>query len=203
TALFRSSLLRHGLIALARERSDGDGLDPDLLTIGFSRRFALYKRANLLLSDPRRLAGLLAHPERPVQFIFARKAQPADQPGKEILREVVGLARKEARVAFIEDYDIDIARRLVQGADAWLNNPRRFLEASGTSGMKAGANGGLNVSVLDGWWDEAYRPELGWAIPSAATLDRQDVDDLAETEGLYGLLEREVVPAFYDRDEDG
>jgi starch phosphorylase len=106
-------------------------------------------------------------------------------------------------VVFLKDYDIELARHLVHGADVWLNNPRRFLEASGTSGMKAGANGALNVSILDGWWDEAYRPELGWAIPSAATLERPEIDDQAEAEGLYRLLEREVVPAFYERDKEG
>jgi len=196
-------LLRHRLVALARERSDGAGLDPEALTIGFSRRFAPYKRADLLLSDRRRLAALLTQPERPVQFIFAGKAHPADQAGKAIVREVVGLARREARVAFIEDYDIEVARSLVQGADVWLNNPRRFLEASGTSGMKAGANGVLNVSVLDGWWDEGYRPTAGWAIPSGATMDRPATDDAAEADALYRLLERDVAPLYYDRGPDG
>jgi starch phosphorylase len=195
--------LRQRLIALTRERADGDGLDPEALTIGFSRRFAPYKRANLLLSDRRRLATLLTQQDRPVQFIFAGKAHPADQAGKAIVREVVGLAREEPRVAFIEDYDIEVARRLVQGADVWLNNPRRFLEASGTSGMKAGANGVLNVSVLDGWWDEGYRPTAGWAIPSGATMDRPDTDDDAEADALYRLLEREVAPLYYDRGPDG
>jgi glycogen phosphorylase len=196
-------VLRHRLVALARERSDGGGLDPEALTIGFSRRFAPYKRADLLLSDRRRLAALLTQPERPVQFIFAGKAHPADQAGKAIVREVVGLARREARVAFIEDYDIEVARSLVQGADVWLNNPRRFLEASGTSGMKAGANGVLNVSVLDGWWDEGYRPTAGWAIPSGATMDRPATDDAAEADALYRLLERDVAPLYYDRGPDG
>jgi starch phosphorylase len=173
------------------------------LTIGFGRRFAPYKRATLLLRDRPRLTRLLRNSKRPVQILFAGKSHPADQPGKDIVAGIVALAREEPRVVFLKDYDIALARHLVQGADVWLNNPRRFLEASGTSGMKAGANGALNVSILDGWWDEAYRPELGWAIPSGATLDRQDVDDVAEAEGLYRLLEREVVPAFYDRDEGG
>jgi glycogen phosphorylase len=196
--------LKRRLLELAGERAEHPAqLDPDALTIGFGRRFAPYKRANLLLKDRPRLMRLLREPRRPVQILFAGKSHPADQPGKEIVSGIVGLAREEARVAFLKDYDIALARHLVQGADVWLNNPRRFLEASGTSGMKAGANGALNVSVLDGWWDEAYRPELGWAIPSAATLDRQDVDDLAEAEGLYRLLEREVVPAYYERDDAG
>jgi len=196
-------LLRHRLVALTRERADGQGLDPDALTIGFSRRFAPYKRANLILSDRRRLAALLSQRERPLQFIFAGKAHPADQAGKAIVSEVVGLARHEARVAFVEDYDIEVARALVQGADVWLNNPRRFLEASGTSGMKAGANGVLNLSVLDGWWDEGYRPTAGWAIPSGATMDRPATDDAAEADALYRLLERDVAPLYYDRGPAG
>lgn len=173
------------------------------LTIGFSRRFAPYKRANLLLTDAERLGRLLAETEHPVQFIFAGKAHPADQPGKEIVRQIVQASRSEPRIAFLEDYDVEIARLLVQGVDVWLNNPRRFLEASGTSGMKAGANGVLNLSVLDGWWDEGYRPQIGWALPSGATLDRPQTDDAAEAEGLYRLLEREVVPLYYERDEAG
>src|SRR5438309_2322095 len=194
--------LKRRLFAFTDERAETPReLDLNALTIGFGRRFAPYKRANLLLRDRARLTKLLRNAKRPVQILFAGKAHPADQPGKDIVAGIVALAREEPRVVFMKDYDITLARHLVQGADVWLNNPRRFLEASGTSGMKAGANGGLNVSVLDGWWDEAYRPELGWAIPSGATLDRQEVDDVAEAEGLFRLLEREVVPLFYDRDE--
>jgi starch phosphorylase len=178
-------------------------MDEHALTFGFARRFAPYKRANLMLQDRPRLARLLRNNKRPVQMLFAGKAHPADQPGKDIVAGVVRLAREEPCVAFLKDYDLAIARHLVHGADVWLNNPQRFLEASGTSGMKAGANGVLNVSILDGWWDEAYRPELGWAIPSGATLDRPTVDDQAEAEGLYRLLEREVVPLFFKRDENG
>ena len=178
-------------------------LDPKALTIGFGRRFAPYKRADLLLNDRHRLTKLLHDARRPVQFFFAGKSHPADQPGKDILRRVVSLGREESNVVFLKDYDIELASRLVQGCDVWLNNPRRFLEASGTSGMKAAANGVLNVSVLDGWWDEGYRPELGWAIPSGATLDRPATDDRAEAEGLYRLLEREVVPVYFARDADG
>jgi starch phosphorylase len=195
-------LLRQRLFDYAFAQT-GSQLDPEALTIAFSRRFAPYKRATLLLSDRRRLERLLGDPHRPVQLIYSGKAHPADGPGKSLLHDIVELARSEPRVTFLEDYDIDVARHLVQGADVWLNNPRRFLEASGTSGMKAAANGVLNVSVLDGWWDEAYSPEVGWAIPSGATLDRQGTDDLAEAEALFRLLEREVTPAYFDRDAAG
>jgi glycogen phosphorylase len=196
--------LKRRFLEMAKVRSD-DPADFDLnaLTIGFGRRFAPYKRANLLLEDRPRLNKLLRNAKRPVQLLFAGKAHPADGPGKDIVARVVALAREEPGVVFLKDYDIELARHLVQGADVWLNNPRRFLEASGTSGMKAGANGVLNVSILDGWWDEGYRPELGWAIPSGATLDSPTVDDQAEAEGLYRLLERDVVPAFFARDENG
>ncbi|MFI5283695.1 MAG: alpha-glucan family phosphorylase [Candidatus Dormibacterales bacterium] len=196
--------LKRRLIEIAHTRAEGHAeLDPDTLTIGFARRFAPYKRANLLLRDRARLSSMLHNPKTPMQLLYAGKAHPADQPGKDIAAGIVNVAREEPKIAFLEDYDIALARLLVQGADVWLNNPRRFVEASGTSGMKAGANGALNVSVLDGWWDEAYRPELGWAIPSGATLDRPDVDDEAEAEGLYRLLEREIIPAFYERDAAG
>ena len=194
--------LRERLVEFARQRTpDAAGLEPEALTIGFSRRFAPYKRATLLLTDRERLRRLVNSPGRPVQFVFAGKAHPADGPGKELLREVVRVSREEPRVVFLEDYDICVARHLVQGCDVWLNNPRRFLEASGTSGMKAGANGVLNVSILDGWWDEAYHPSLGWAIPSGATIERPAADDEAEAENLYRLLEREVIPLFYRRVE--
>ncbi len=196
--------LKRKLLDYARKRSENaKELDVNALTFGFARRFAPYKRANLLLYDRPRLVKLLHDSKRPVQLLFAGKSHPADQPGKDIVAGIVALAREEPRVVFLKDYDIELARHLVHGSDVWLNNPRRFLEASGTSGMKAGANGALNVSILDGWWDEAYRPEVGWAIPSGATLDRPAIDDRAEAEGLYRLLEREVVPAFFDRDKDG
>jgi starch phosphorylase len=195
--------LRRRLVDAIRRRGEGDGLDPDALTIGFSRRFAPYKRANLILSDRGRLARLLGNERHRVQLVFAGKAHPADQEGKRLLRDIVQLSRQEPRVAFMQDYDIEVARLLVQGADVWLNNPRRFLEASGTSGMKAGANGVLNLSVLDGWWDEGYRPGAGWAIPSGATMDSPATDDPAEAESLHRLLQREVVPAFYQRDDRG
>ena len=193
--------LKRRLLEFAGRRT-GATLDPEALTIGFSRRFTPYKRATMLLSDSRRLRRLLHTQGRPVQFVFAGKAHPADSPGKDLVQEVVRTSRQEPSIVFVEDYDIEVARHLVQGADVWLNNPRRFLEASGTSGMKAGANGVLNVSILDGWWDEAYQPSLGWAIPSGSTLDRPQADDVAEAESLYRLLEREVVPAYFER-EDG
>jgi starch phosphorylase len=194
--------LKTRLVNFAHELT-GDNLDVDALTLGFSRRFAPYKRANLVMTDLKRLTRLLNDPKRPLQLVFSGKAHPADGPGKEILRQVVGLARSERRVCFLPDYDITIAQALVHGADVWLNNPRRFLEASGTSGMKAGANGVLNCSVPDGWWDEGYSPEIGWAIPSGATLDRPNADDPGEAEVLYRVLEREVVPLYYERDARG
>jgi starch phosphorylase len=196
--------LKRRLLEYTRERAEHlVELDPNALTIGFGRRFASYKRANLILQDRERLTRLLRSANQPVQILFAGKSHPADQPGKDIVARVVSLSREESRVVFLKDYDIELAQYLVHGADVWLNNPKRFLEASGTSGMKAGANGVLNVSILDGWWDEAYRPEIGWAIPSGATLDRQAIDDQAEAEGLLRVLEREVVPTFYERDAAG
>ncbi|MCW5852843.1 MAG: alpha-glucan family phosphorylase [Anaerolineae bacterium] len=182
-----------------------DVLDPNALTLGFARRFAPYKRATLLLRDPARLARILNHPERPVQVIFAGKAHPRDEGGKRLCQEIVQLARRpefRRRIVFLEDYDLAVARYLVQGADVWLNNPRRPQEASGTSGMKAAANGVLNLSTLDGWWDEAYRPEVGWAIGRREVSDDVAGQDQAEAEALYELLERDVVPAFYERGAD-
>lgn len=199
----RHSALRRRLLGFAAQRGGAQGLDPEALTIGFTRRFAAYKRANLLLSDRERLHRLLHQPGRPMQLIVSGKAHPADAAGKEILHEVVEACRHEPHIAFLPDYDIEVARPVVQGSDVWLNNPRRFLEASGTSGMKAAANGGLNLSVLDGWWDEAYTPEVGWAIPSYAVLGEREPDDLAEAARLYELLELQVVPLFYDRDGAG
>jgi starch phosphorylase len=196
--------LKGRLLEMVKVRGENtEELDLNALTIGFGRRFAPYKRADLLLQDRPRLVKLLQNSRRPVQLLFAGKSHPADQPGKDILTGIVTMAREEPRVVFLKDYDIELASYLVQGSDVWLNNPRRFLEASGTSGMKAAANGILNVSILDGWWDEGYRPDLGWAIPSGATIDRPATDDRAEAEGLYRLLEREVVPAFFQRDTGG
>jgi starch phosphorylase len=180
-------------------------LDADVLTIGFARRFATYKRASLLFSRPDRLARLLADPERPIQVLVAGKAHPADEEGKDLIQLVVDFAREPmaaGRVVFLEDYEMTLARRLVQGVDVWLNTPQRPLEASGTSGMKAALNGGLNCSILDGWWAEAYSPACGFAIggPEAEGDPRQDETD---AEALYAVLEEQVLPAYYERDEAG
>jgi starch phosphorylase len=181
-------------------------LDPEALTIGFGRRFATYKRANLILRDPERLAHILNKPGRPVQIIFAGKAHPKDHPGKEIIRQIVHLAQREDfrhRIVFVENYNVEVARYMVQGVDIWLNNPRRPLEASGTSGMKVSVNGGVNVSVLDGWWCEGYRAENGWAIGAGEEYEDQTYQDDVESTALYELLETEIVPLFYERGSDG
>jgi len=201
----RAQLERRGASQTALGIAD-EVLDPDTLTIGFARRFATYKRAALLLRDPERLARILNNSGRPVQIIFAGKAHPRDNPGKGLIKQIVDLALQESfrrRLVFLEDYDMAVARCLVQGADVWLNTPLRLQEASGTSGMKAAANGVLNLSILDGWWDEAYRPEVGWAIGRRETYDDSNFQDQVEAEALYGLLEQEVVPTFYDRASDG
>ncbi|MEQ9335798.1 MAG: alpha-glucan family phosphorylase, partial [Miltoncostaeaceae bacterium] len=183
-----------------------EALRPDALTICFARRFATYKRANLLFRDPERLARLLGDEERPVQIVIAGKAHPLDVPGKDVLRGVVQFTQRAEvrdRVVFLEDYDMHMARYLVQGADVWLNIPRRPLEASGTSGMKAAVNGALNLSVLDGWWAEGYGPDCGWAIGGGEVYDDPEENDAVEAEALYTLLEREVVPTFFARDATG
>ena len=183
-----------------------DVLSPYALTVCFARRFATYKRADLLLSDPQRLAALLSDPQRPVQLVFAGKAHPHDLAGKEIIRRLVHFAEDphvRSRVVFLEDYDMTIARYLVSGSDVWLNTPRRLLEASGTSGMKAALNGVLNVSILDGWWDEAHDARFGWAIGRGEQYEDQKLQDGIEATALYDLLEREVVPQFYARGIDG
>jgi len=183
------------------------GLDPDVLTIGFARRFATYKRASLLFSRPELLARLLADPERPIQVLVAGKAHPADEGGKDVIQLVVDFAREPAaagRVVFLEDYEMTLARRLVQGVDVWLNTPRRPFEASGTSGMKAALNGGLNCSILDGWWAEAYSPAVGFAIEGHAGADATEAEqDEADAEALYAVLEQRVLPAYYERDAAG
>ena len=181
-------------------------LDPEVLTIGFARRFATYKRANLILRDMDRLKRILLDRDRPVQIVFSGKAHPHDHPGKEFIRQIVQLAKQEElhhRVVFVEDYDIDVARQLVHGVDIWLNTPLRPMEASGTSGMKAVINGALNLSILDGWWCEAYNGENGWAIGGGEEHAQREYQDLTESTMLYDLLENEVVPLFYSRGPDG
>jgi starch phosphorylase len=183
-------------------------LDPEALTIGFARRFATYKRATLLFRDVERLARIFGSKDRPVQMVFAGKAHPRDNPGKELIRQIIHHARRDEfrnRIVFIEDYDMNVARYLVQGVDVWLNTPRRPHEASGTSGMKATANGALNLSILDGWWDEGYTPETGWAIGHGEEYapDQADYQDGVEANALYDLFEKEIVPLFYERGRDG
>jgi starch phosphorylase len=180
-------------------------LNPRALTIGFARRFATYKRADLVFRDEERLARLLSDPHRPVQIVIAGKAHPADRPGQSVIQRLFELSRSErlhSRVFIVEDYDIRIARFLVAGVDIWLNNPRRPLEASGTSGMKAAMNGVPSVSILDGWWDEGYDGQNGWAIGSREPLPDEGAQDAADAEALYRLLEEEIVPRFFDRDAD-
>jgi starch phosphorylase len=186
----------------SRGHVGGGGVDPDALTIVFARRFAAYKRAALVFTDLERLLALLTDSERPVQLVFTGKAYPTDDEGKAILARVAEIARSpdaQGRVVLLEDYDLELARLLVQGADVWLNNPRRPEEASATSGMKAGMNGVLNLSVLDGWWPEAFSPRIGWAIPEDVSAQ----GDEREATELLRLLEEEVVPTYYERDADG
>jgi glycogen phosphorylase len=181
--------------------ANGVLLDPYALTIGFARRFATYKRANLILRNPERLINLLNQPNRPVQIIFAGKAHPADEPGKLLIQEVyraVKNARNGGRLVFLEDYDINIARYLVQGVDVWLNTPRRPNEASGTSGEKAALNGVLNFSVLDGWWREGYNGRNGWAIGDDTDYEDHNLQDDADANSLYDTLEDEIIPMYYD-----
>jgi len=206
----KSTLMRHIREQARRRWADqwkealhlvgaGTLLDQDALTIGFARRFATYKRADLMFRDADRLQRLLVNPWRPVQIVFAGKAHPADEPGKQILQRVYAFTREarfEGRIAFIEDYEMHVAHRLVQGVDLWLNVPRAPLEASGTSGMKAGLNGVPQLSTLDGWWSEGYDGTNGWAIEPGQ-------DDATDAEQLYRLLEQDVVPLFYERDAQG
>ncbi|TFG65064.1 MAG: glycosyltransferase family 1 protein [Spirochaetales bacterium] len=182
-----------------------DVLSPYTLTISFARRFATYKRATLLLKDPDRLLKLVSDPQRPIQLIFAGKAHPHDKPGKELIREIVHTASRpefRSKIVFLENYEMSISRHLLSGSDLWLNTPRRPLEASGTSGIKAAINGVLNVSILDGWWDEAWNSKIGWAIGAGEEYEDQNLQDEVESKALYDLLEREIVPAFYDRGRD-
>ncbi|MFO7971116.1 MAG: alpha-glucan family phosphorylase [Desulfobacterales bacterium] len=209
----RSRLIRHcraRMIKQYRRRNapkammkDAESvLDQDILTIAFARRFATYKRANLLLKDPERFEAIITSETNPVQFIFAGKAHPKDNEGKELIKRLIQFARRPTvrhRIAFLEDYDISIARNLVQGADVWLNTPRRPFEACGTSGIKAAANGVLNVSILDGWWCEGYSEERGWSIGNGEEYTDAAYQDTVESLALYNVLENDVIPCFYER----
>jgi starch phosphorylase len=206
--------VRHRAVEQAKHRGEtgetlrrlGSVMSPDALTIGFARRFATYKRANLILSDIERMASMVNDPQRPVQFVFAGKAHPRDEPGKRVLQQVAELMRNHQfadKLVFVEDYDMNVGRYFVQGVDVWLNNPRRPLEASGTSGQKVVLNGGLNLSVLDGWWAEAYDGLNGFAIGRGRTHSNPDVHDIRDGEDLYRVLRDEVIPLFYQRDRDG
>ena len=201
----RAQMERRGASRAALREAD-ETLQPDILTLGFARRFATYKRATLLFRQADRLARLLTDAERPVQLVFSGKAHPADTPGKELIQAIVRFAqdpRLRQRIVFVEDYDMGVSRLLVSGCDVWLNVPRRPLEASGTSGMKAVVNGVLNVSVPDGWWAEGYSPEVGWSIGNGESYDDPDEQDAIECDALFNLLEQEVIPLFYRRDASG
>ena len=207
----RAQLLSRGAPQAAIDDAD-EVLSPDILTIGFGRRFASYKRATLLIRNPERLVKILNDPERPVQIIYAGKAHPHDDHGKQLVQSIIELARRpefRRRIVFLENYDVATARYMLQGSDVWLNTPLRPQEASGTSGMKALANGVLNLSTLDGWWDEAWEignrrhADIGWTIGHAETYSDPSCQDEVESEALYDLLEGEIVPAFYERRADG
>jgi starch phosphorylase len=212
--------LRRALIEFARRRLEVQGqrlanldfiafdriLDPDALTVGFARRFATYKRAPLVFQDLDRILKLVHDRERPIQLVFAGKAHPMDDEGKRHLQQIIQLTRGSAlrsRLVFIENYDVHVARQMVSGCDVWLNNPRRPFEASGTSGMKVSCNGGLNLSILDGWWREAYDGTNGFAIGTDECPASIEEQDRLDSENLYRALEEEVIPCFYDRDESG
>ena len=197
----------NGRFRLQAERGGGrvQELSPDALTLGFARRFATYKRATLLLHDPERLRRILKNPDRPVQFVFAGKAHPADEPAKKFIQDLYNVPENEdlaGHLFILEDYDMNVARYLVQGVDVWHNNPRRPLEASGTSGQKASLNGAPNFSVLDGWWPEAYDGKNGWTIGEAKEYASQEEQDAADAESLYATLESGISPLYYDRNAE-
>ena len=201
----RRQLERRGAPPAQQAEAD-EVLDPDALTVVFARRFASYKRAALLFEDVDRLVEILTNPERPIQLIFAGKAHPRDNDGKELIRRIVHISRRpelRRHIVFIEDYDVNVARYLLQGADVWLNTPRRPLEASGTSGMKATANGALNISIPDGWWIEAAREDNGWTIGRGEEYENYGEQDAVESAAICDLLQKEVGPLFYDRGPDG
>jgi starch phosphorylase len=201
----RAQFARHGEAPSVLGQLE-QALDPAILTIGFARRFATYKRAGMIFTDPERLARLVSNADRPVQLVFAGKAHPADRPGQAVIQEIFGRTRSpelRGKVFIVEDYDMRVSRFLVQGVDVWLNNPRRPLEASGTSGMKAATNGVVNLSVLDGWWDEGWTGDNGWAIGGRESMPDEAAQDWADAMDLYRILESEVVPEYYGRDEAG
>lgn len=201
----KAQLRRRGAPPVEVKAAD-EFLDPEALTIGFARRFAPYKRGALVFRDPDRLLRIIKHSDRPVQFIFAGKAHPRDDNGKEVIKKIMAFVHRpefRRRVVFIENYDMAVARYMVQGVDVWLNNPIKPHEASGTSGMKAAPNGGLNLSILDGWWPEAFDGQNGWAIDEGQIHEDAEYRDHIQGEALYELLEKEIVPTFYDRGSDG
>ncbi|MBN2059507.1 MAG: alpha-glucan family phosphorylase, partial [Deltaproteobacteria bacterium] len=201
----KKQLLKRGVNRREIDRAE-EVLNSEILTIGFARRFAPYKRVYLILKDLQRLETILKKKDSPVQIIFAGKAHPQDQMGKDLIKYLVEICGREdlrRNMVFLEDYDMEVARYMVQGADVWLNTPRRPLEACGTSGMKAVANGALHFSVLDGWWDEGYDPEIGWSIGNGEEYSDPEYQDDIESRGLYDTLEKEIVPIFYERGSDG
>jgi glucan phosphorylase len=181
-------------------------LDPKALTIGFARRFATYKRGYLLFRNLERLSKIVNNPERPVQFIFAGKAHPADKAGQDLIKNIVEISKRpefRGKILFVQNYDMNLAKMLLQGVDVWLNTPTRPLEASGTSGEKGVMNGTLHFSVLDGWWVEGYKKNAGWALQAERTFEIQDFQDELDAETIYNILEEEIVPSFYDRNKNG
>ncbi len=201
----RAQLARHGA-SPDELRAVEELLNPDALTIGFARRFATYKRADLLFRDFERLREILNDDENPVQIIFAGKAHPADKPGQELIRRIFDVSRNSdlrGHIVFIENYNMRVARMLVQGVDVWLNNPRRPHEASGTSGMKSPINGGINFSIADGWWCEVQNPDAGWTIGNGQEFDNPDMQDYEDSESLYEILEDKIAPLYYKRDANG
>lgn len=201
----KEQLKNRGALSSEIERVE-DILNPEAFTIGFARRFATYKRATLLFQDMERLAKILNNKEFPVQIMFSGKAHPLDDPGKQLIKTIVHNSKDERfrqHIVFLENYDIEVARYMVQGVDLWLNTPRRYLEASGTSGMKAAMNGVINCSILDGWWDEAYSRNVGWAIGSGESYEDHTYQDIVESQTLYNILENEILPLFYKRGQSG
>jgi starch phosphorylase len=202
----RRQIGQRGIAPMEAAARAGQALDPNALTIGFARRFATYKRATLFLRDVERIRRMLLDPQRPIQFVVAGKAHPQDHGGKELIQQVFQFAERpdvRHRIVFLEDYDMRVTGRMIQGVDVWLNTPRRPMEASGTSGMKVLPNGGLNLSICDGWWAEAYEPGVGWAFGTQSDEIPPEQQDAIDAEQLYEVLAREVIPLYYDRGRDG